>query len=105
MVHHETSGCWTDGVVHYARYFCIDLCRFYFSSCTCVAAYLVRYLRQCSAANPADIYVPPCVVYGGRLRSHIVMTVLSFKKNPILYFMPVLILLFVRLCVYYINTS
>ena len=25
----------------------------------------------------------PCVVYGGRLRSHIVMTVLSFKKNPI----------------------
>ena len=48
----------TDGVAHYARYFCIDLCRFYFSSCTCVAANLVRYLRQCSAANPADIYVP-----------------------------------------------
>ena len=40
----------------------------------------------------------PCVVYGGRLRSHIVITVLSFKKNPILYFMPILILLFVRLC-------
>ena len=48
----------TGGVAHYARYFCIDLCRFYFSSCTCVAASLVRYLRQCSAANPADIYVP-----------------------------------------------
>ena len=27
------------------------------------------------------------------------------KKNPILYFMPILTLLFVRLCVYYINTS
>ena len=24
------------GVAHYARYFCIDRCRFYFSSCTCV---------------------------------------------------------------------
>ena len=33
----------TGGVAHYARYFCIDLCRFYFSSCTCVAACLVRY--------------------------------------------------------------
>ena len=47
----------------------------------------------------------PCIVYGGRLRSHIVMTVLSFKKNPILYFIPIFILLFVSLCVYYINTS
>ena len=25
----------TGGVAHYARYFCIDCCRFYFSSCTC----------------------------------------------------------------------
>ena len=33
----------TGGVAHYARYFCIDRCRFYFSSCTCVAACLVRY--------------------------------------------------------------
>ena len=48
----------TGGEAHYARYFCIDRCRFYFSSCTCVAACLVRYLRQCSAANLADIYVP-----------------------------------------------
>ena len=24
----------TGGVAHYARYFCIDRCRFYFSSCT-----------------------------------------------------------------------
>ena len=48
-------------------------------------------LRQCSATNPADIiiYVPS-------------MTVLGFKKNPILYFMPVLTLLFVRLRVYLI---
>ena len=94
MVHHETSGRWTDGVAHYARYFCIDLCRFYFSSCTCVAVSLVRYLRQCSAANPADIYVPCAVHDCTRL-----------KKNPILYFMPVLTLLFVHLCAYYINTS
>ena len=33
----------TGGVAHYARYFCIDRCRFYFSSYTCVAACLVRY--------------------------------------------------------------
>ena len=48
-------------------------------------------LRQCSAANPADKNVP---------------SMYSLKKNPILYliFMPVLTLLFVRLCVYYINT-
>ena len=32
MVHHETSDRWTDMVAHDARYFCIDLCRFYFSS-------------------------------------------------------------------------
>ena len=64
MVHNETLGRWTDGVAHYARYFCIDICRFYFSSCTCVAASLVRYLRQCSAANPADIYVPSMTVLG-----------------------------------------
>ena len=47
-------------------------------------------LRQCSATNPADIiiYVPS-------------MTVLyRLKKFPILYFMPILTLLFVRLCVY-----
>ena len=52
-------------------------------------------LRQCSATNPADIikYVPSMTVYT------------RLKKNPILYFMPVLTLLFVRLCVYYINTS
>ena len=82
MVHHETSGRWIDGVAHYARYFCIDLCRFYFSSSTGVAASLVRYLRQCSAANIIlPIYTCRlCVVYGGRLRSHIDMTVLSFKK-------------------------
>ena len=30
----------------------------YTRDCSCVAACLVRYLRQCSAANPADIYVP-----------------------------------------------
>ena len=51
-------------------------------------------LRQCSATNPADIiiYVPS-------------MTVLyRLKKNPILYFMPVLTLLFVRLYVYIILT-
>ena len=42
-VRHENSGCWTDGMAHYARHFCIDHCRFYFSSCTCVAACLVRY--------------------------------------------------------------
>ena len=72
----------TGRVAHYARYFCIDLCRFYFSSCTCVAASLVRYLRQCSAANPAIYTCRPCVVYGGHLRSHIDMTVLSFKKFP-----------------------
>ena len=33
----------TGGVAHYARYFCIDFCRFYFSSRTCVAVCLVRY--------------------------------------------------------------
>ena len=49
-----TGGGWLTTLV----IFLIDLCRFYFSSCTCVAAGLVRYLRQCSAANPADIYVP-----------------------------------------------
>ena len=52
--------------------------------CSCVPC---KVLRQCSATNPADIiiYVPS-------------MTVLGFKKNPILYFMPILTLLFVRLC-------
>ena len=44
-------------LAYYARYFCIDLCRFYFSTCTCVAASLVRYLGQCSCANPVDMYV------------------------------------------------
>ena len=59
MVHHETSGHWTDGgSLRSLLIFCIDLSRFYFSSCKCVAASPVRYLRQCSAANPADIYVP-----------------------------------------------
>ena len=52
-------------------------------------------LRLCSATNPADIikYVPSMTVYT------------RLKKNPILYFMPVLTLLFVHLCIYYINTS
>ena len=43
---------------------------------------VVRYLRQCSAANPADIYVPSVriyVVYGSRLRSHVVMSVLPAR--------------------------
>ena len=42
---------------HYAHYFCIDCCKFYSGGCTFVAACLVRYLRQCSVANPSDIYV------------------------------------------------
>ena len=58
--------------------------------CSCVSG---EVLRQCSAANPADIYVPS-------------MTVLYRLKRKIpfyiLIFMPVLTLLFVRLCVYYI---
>ena len=39
-------------------------------------------LRQCSAANPADIIIR------------------AVHDCPILYFMPVLTLLFVRLCIY-----
>ena len=83
----------TGWVAHYARYFCIDRCRFYFSSCTCVAACVPgEVLRQCSAANPARYMraVHDCT---------------RLKKNPILYFMPVLTLLFVHLCAYYINIS
>ena len=53
----------TGGVAHYARYFCIDRCRFYFSSCSymcsCVSG---EVLRQRSTANPADIYVPSMTV-------------------------------------------
>ena len=47
----------------------------------------------------------PCVVYGGRLLYGTVLTVLSFKKNPILYFMPVLILLCLYAYVYIILTT
>ena len=54
--------------------------------CSCVP---VEVLRQCSAANPANIYVPSMTVLG------------LIKKNPILYFMPVLTLLFARLCTLY----
>ena len=46
-------------------------------------------LRQCSATNPADI-----IIYVDCTR---------LKKNHF-FFMPILTLLFVRLCVYYINT-
>ena len=56
--------------------------------CSCVPC---EVLRQCSTTNPADIiiYVPS-------------MTVLGLRKIPFyIYFMPVLTLLFVRLCVYY----
>ena len=56
--------------------------------CNCVPA---EVLRQCSAANPADIYLP----------SMTVLHVYRLKNNPILYFMPIL----TSLCVYYINTS
>ena len=45
--------------------------------CNCVPG---EVLRQCSAANPSDIYVPS-------------MTLLGLRK--FLYFMPVLTLLFV----------
>ena len=83
----------TGEVAHYVRYFCIDRCRFYFSSCTCtcVAVCQVRYLRQCSSVNPADI--------------HVLHDFTRLKKNPILYFMPILTLLFVRLCVYYTRST
>ena len=47
----------------------------------------------------------PCVVYGGRLLYCTVLTVLSFKKNPILYFMPVLILLCLYAYEYIILTT
>ena len=49
--------------------------------CSCVPG---EVLRQCSAANPADIYVP----------SMTVLYIYRLKKNPILIliFMPVLTL-------------
>ena len=58
----------TGGVAHYTRYFCIERCRFYFSSCTYVPG---EVLRQCSAANPADIYVPSMTVLGLK-KSHFI---------------------------------
>ena len=66
--YHENSGRWTDRVAHYALYFCIDRCRFYFSSCTCVAACLVRYY-----SNVVLLILPiyTCrlyIFYGGHLR-------------------------------------
>ena len=47
------------GVAHYPRYFCIDHCRIYFSSCICVCGCVpAEVLRPCSTANPTDICVP-----------------------------------------------
>ena len=53
----------TGGVAHCARYFCIDRCRFYFSSCTCVAA--LRHVKAvqefsagCSTGIRPQIDVP-----------------------------------------------
>ena len=49
-------------MAHYARYFCIDRCRIYFSSsiyvCGCVECVPAEVLRPCSTANPADICEP-----------------------------------------------
>ena len=56
--------------------------------CSCVPC---EVLRQYSATNPADI-----IIYV------LSMTVLyRLKKNPILYFMPILTLLFVPMCILY----
>ena len=38
-------------------------------------------LRQCSAVNPVDISCRLYVVYGGRLRTHSVMTVMGLRKR------------------------
>ena len=50
---------WTDGLAHYARNFCIDHCRIYFSSCIYVCGcVLAEVLRPCSTAIPTVICVP-----------------------------------------------
>ena len=63
-------------------------CSLFSCSCTCVAACV---LRQCSAANPADICLPPYVSSLCRSFTYAQCHYSTeLKKNPIIYFLSVL---------------